>query len=109
MMTVIGILACLLLVLGIPMWMIFLVLAISAMTWQGVSMEVVVQGLSGTINKLVLLAVPGFIFSGTVMGVGGMTTRLIDWVLALMGRVPGGMALTTVAGTAVFSTISGSS
>ena len=109
MMTAIAIAAFVLLLLGIPMWMIFLVLAIGAMTWQGVSMEVVVQGLSGTINKLVLLAVPGFIFSGAVMGVGGMTMRLIDWVLALMGRVPGGMALTTVAGTAVFSTISGSS
>ena len=109
MMTVIAILAFVLLALGIPMWMIFLVLAIGAMTYQGVAMEVVVQGLSGTINKLVLLAVPGFIFGGNVMGAGGMTKRLIAWISALIGRVPGGMALTTVAAAEVFGAISGSS
>jgi C4-dicarboxylate transporter DctM subunit len=98
-----------LLFLGIPMWMIFMVMAIAAMTWQGVSMEVVVQGLTGTINNLVLLAVPGFIFAGSVMGRGGMATRLINWISAFLGRVPGGMALTTVSAAELFGAISGSS
>ncbi|MBI2319249.1 MAG: TRAP transporter large permease subunit, partial [Betaproteobacteria bacterium] len=109
MLTVIAIAAFVLLFLGIPMWMIFLILAIGAMTWQGVSMEVVVQGLSGTINKLVLLAVPGFIFAGGIMGEGGMSARLIVWVSALMGRLPGGMALTTITAAELFGAISGSS
>jgi C4-dicarboxylate transporter, DctM subunit len=98
-----------LLFVGIPMWMIFLVMAIAAMTWQGVSMEVVVQGLTGTINNLVLLSVPGFIFAGTVMSRGGMATRLINWISAFLGRVPGGMALTTVSAAELFGAISGSS
>lgn len=109
MLTGIAIAAVVLLFLGIPMWMIFLVLAIGAMTYQGVAMEVVVQGLSGTINKIVLLAVPGFIFAGGVMGEGGMSARLIAWVSALIGRVPGGMALTTVTAAELFGAISGSS
>ena len=67
MMTTIAIGAFLLLFLGIPMWMIFLVLAVAGMAWKGVSMEVVVQGLTGSINKLVLLSVPGFIFAGGIM------------------------------------------
>ena len=67
MLTAIAIGAFALLFLGIPMWMIFMVMAIAAMTWQGVSMDVVVQGLTGTINNLVLLSVPGFIFAGSVM------------------------------------------
>lgn len=109
MLTALGIAALVLLLLGIPMWMIFLLLAIAAMSWQGVAMEVVVQGLSGTINKIVLLAVPGFIFAGGVMGEGGMSARLIAWVSALIGRVPGGMALTTVTAAELFGAISGSS
>ena len=96
-----------LLFLGIPMWMIFMVMAIAAMTWQGVSMEVVVQGLTGTINNLVLLSVPGFIFAGSVMGRGGMATRLINWISAFLGRVPGGMALTTITAAELFGAISG--
>jgi C4-dicarboxylate transporter DctM subunit len=98
-----------LLFLGIPMWMIFMVMAIAAMTWQGVSMDVVVQGLTGTINNLVLLSVPGFIFAGSVMGRGGMATRLINWISSFLGPVPGGMALTTVSAAELFGAISGSS
>ncbi len=109
MLTIIGIGAIVLLFLGIPMWMIFLLLAIAGMTWQGVSMEVVVQGLTGSINQLVLLSVPGFIFAGGVMGQGGMSARLINWISAFLGRVPGAMALTTVAAAEVFGAISGSS
>ena len=41
-------------------------IAIGAMAWQGVAMEIVAQGLTGSIDKLVLLAVPGFIFAGGV-------------------------------------------
>ena len=101
--TAIAIGAFALLFLGIPMWMIFLVLAIAAMTWQGVSMEVVVQGLIGTINNLVLLSVPGFIFAGSVMGRGGMAARLINWISSFLGRVPGGMALTTITSAELFA------
>ena len=109
MLTALAIGAFALLFLGIPMWMIFMVMAIAAMTWQGVSMEVVVQGLTGTINNLVLLSVPGFIFAGSVMGRGGMATRLIDWISSFLGRVPGGMALTTISAAELFGAISGSS
>ena len=49
-----------------PLFLIFLVLAIVALLAQGISMEVVVQGLTGTINNLVLLSVPGF--GGLVYG-----------------------------------------
>lgn len=109
MLTLIAVGAFVLLVVGIPMWMIFLLLAISGMWWKGVSMEVVVQGLTGSINKLVLLSVPGFIFAGGVMGQGGMSKRLINWISALLGRVPGGLPLTTVAAAELFGAISGSS
>lgn len=109
MLTAIAIGAFALLFLGVPMWMIFMVMAIAAMTWQGVSMDVVVQGLTGTINNLVLLSVPGFIFAGSVMGRGGMATRLISWISSFLGPVPGGMALTTVSAAELFGAISGSS
>jgi C4-dicarboxylate transporter, DctM subunit len=98
-----------LLIFGLPLWMIFLLMAITAMIAQGVSMEVVVQGLSGSVDNLLLLAVPGFIFAGAVMGQGGMAARLINWISALVGRVPGGMSVTAVAAAELFGAISGSS
>ncbi len=109
MMTAIAVGAFALLFIGVPMWLIFLVLAIIALLVQAVSMEVVVQGLTGTINNLVLLSVPGFIFAGGLMARGGMAARLINWIAALVGRVPGGMALTTISAAELFGAISGSS
>jgi C4-dicarboxylate transporter DctM subunit len=109
MLSILGIGALVLLFLGVPIWMIFLLMASTGMAMSGVSMEVVVQGLSGSINKLVLLSIPGFIFAGGVMGKGGMSSRLINWLSALIGRVPGGLPLTTVAGAEIFGAISGSS
>jgi C4-dicarboxylate transporter DctM subunit len=38
-----------------------------------------------------------------------MATRLINWISAFLGRVPGGMALTTVSAAELFGAISGSS
>jgi C4-dicarboxylate transporter DctM subunit len=105
----IGIGAFVLLFLGVPIWMIFVLMAGVGIQMSGVSMEIVVQGLSGSINKLVLLSIPGFIFAGGIMGKGGMSTRLIAWLSALIGRIPGGLPLTTVAGAEVFGAISGSS
>jgi len=109
MLTVITVAAFVMLFAGIPMWMIFLALAIGAMAWQGVAMDVVVQGLTGSIDKLVLLAVPGFIFAGGVMGRGGMSRRLVRWIAALIGRIPGGLPLTTIGAAELFGAISGSS
>ena len=109
MLTTITIAAFVLLFLGVPLWMIFISLAIGGMLWQGVAMEVVVQGLIGSVNKLVLLAVPGFIFAGGIMAEGGMAKRLIDWISAFMGRVPGGLPLTTITAAELFGAISGSS
>lgn len=109
MMMAIGFGAAALLLFGIPIWMIFMLLAMAGMAWQGISMEVVVQAMTGSISQLVLLSVPGFIFAGTVMGRGSMSERLINWVAAFLGRVPGGMALTTIASAEVFGAISGSS
>ncbi len=105
----IGIGAFVLLILGVPIWMIFVLMAGVGITMSGVSMEIMVQGLSGSINKLVLLSIPGFIFAGGVMGKGGMAARLIAWLSALIGRIPGGLPLTTVASAEVFGAISGSS
>lgn len=109
MIATIGIGAFVMLFLGVPIWMIFVLMAGVGITMSGVSMEIVVQGLSGSINKLVLLSIPGFIFAGGVMGKGGMSTRLLAWLSALIGRIPGGLPLTTVAGAEIFGAISGSS
>jgi len=56
-----------------------------------------------------LLAVPFFILAGTFLTTGGVAKRLIDFAIAITGRVRGGLAMASVLACALFAAISGSS
>lgn len=66
------------------------------------------QKLVGGIDSFSLLAVPFFILAGLLMSNGGIAKRLINLALLILGRVPGSLALTNIAGNAMFGSISGS-
>ncbi|MGN0371451.1 MAG: TRAP transporter large permease [Enterocloster sp.] len=66
------------------------------------------QKLVGGIDSFSLLAVPFFILAGLLMSSGGIARRLVNLALLILGRVPGSLALTNVAGNAMFGSISGS-
>lgn len=55
-----------------------------------------------------LTAIPFFILAGELMNRGGIAKRLIAFVLALFGRLPGSLLVTNVGANALFGAISGS-
>ena len=63
----------------------------------------------GGLENYALLAVPFFIFAGELMGGSGIADRLIAWVLALIGRVPGSLGVATVGACTLIGAISGAS
>ena len=63
--------------------------------------------MSGGAN-FVLLAIPFFILAGLAMEVNGMSTRLIELLVRMMGRMRGGLNVIMIVATALFSGISGS-
>lgn len=65
------------------------------------------QMLSGGSN-FVLLAIPFFILAGIAMEVNGMSIRLIELLVRMIGRMRGGLNVIMVVATALFSGISGS-
>lgn len=66
------------------------------------------QQMVGGIDSFALLAIPFFILSGLIMGQGGIAKRLIDCAMALIGALPGGLALVNVMSCMLFGAISGS-
>ncbi len=60
------------------------------------------------VASFVLLAIPFFVLAGLVMGVNGMSRRLIAFLDMAFGRVHGGLSVVMIAAMAVFSGISGS-
>ena len=66
------------------------------------------QILNSLFNTFVLLAVPLFIFAANLMNAGAISSRLLDFCLALVGRVRGGLAQVNVVASLIFSGMSGS-
>lgn len=66
------------------------------------------QRMAGGINSFALLAIPFFVLSGLLMGRGGIAKRLIEAAMALVGSLPGGLALVNVLSCMLFGAISGS-
>jgi tripartite ATP-independent transporter DctM subunit len=66
------------------------------------------QEMQSGVSSFVLLAIPFFVLAGLVMGVNGMSSRLIAFLDLVIGRVRGGLSVVMIAAMAVFSGISGS-
>ena len=99
-----------LLLLGFPLFIILLATSAVLLIWfMNVPLAAVPQLMFSSIDKFSLLAVPFFLFVGEIMGVGGMSRRIVDWVMALIGGVRGARGLTTVGACIVFGAISGAS
>mgnify|MGYP000566076929 FL=1 len=68
----------------------------------------IAQRMAGGLNSFALLAIPFFVLSGLIMGRGGIARRLIECAMALIGMLPGGLALVNVLSCTLFGGISGS-
>ena len=67
----------------------------------------IAQQMAGGIDSFALLAIPFFILSGLIMGQGGIAKRLIECAMAMIGFLPGGLALVNVMSCMLFGAISG--
>ena len=65
------------------------------------------QILAGT-DHFVLLAIPFFVLAGLLMEANGMSSRLIELLIRMFGRLRGGLNVIIIAATAFFSGVSGS-
>jgi tripartite ATP-independent transporter DctM subunit len=64
--------------------------------------------LNGIFDNFVALVVPLFIFAANIMNAGKITDRLLDFALAMVGRLPGGLAQVNIFTSLIFSGMSGS-
>ncbi|UOM32733.1 TRAP transporter large permease [Acuticoccus sp. I52.16.1] len=71
-------------------------------------METMVQQMLAGIRPASLIAVPMFIFAADIMTRGRSANRLIDMVMAFVGHIRGGLAVSTAAACTMFGAVSGS-
>jgi len=68
---------------------------------------VVVHRMISGIDSFPLLAVPFFIFAGNLMNNAGITNRIYDFALALVGWLKGGLGHVNIIGSVIFAGMSG--
>ncbi|EWY38609.1 hypothetical protein N825_12420 [Skermanella stibiiresistens SB22] len=110
-MSLIGTLSVLLvigLLLSMPVAFALIMPAMTVVWLMGINLMSVPQQVMSGMDSFTLLAVPFFLLAGDLMTAGGMTTRLLDFTNALVGRFRGGLAMSNVVSATVLAGISGS-
>jgi C4-dicarboxylate transporter DctM subunit len=96
--------------MGLPIFTVLMASASVALIWvMDLPIELIQTELFGSIDNYNLIAVPFFILAGAIMTEGGISGRLVAWVLSLLGGIRGSLGLTTVGACTMFGAISGSS
>ena len=98
------------LLLTLPMFIVltgtaFIVFAVTT----PIPLSILPQRVFAGLESFPLMAIPFFIFAANIMGKGGLSARLIGFIQALVGHLPGGLAITVVVTCGLFGAITGSS
>jgi tripartite ATP-independent transporter DctM subunit len=97
------------LVLGVPIGFVLLMATLIYLyTSNTVPLSVVPINMQAGISSFVMLSIPFFILAGYVMTEGGLSRRLTDFIISLVGRFRGGMLQVIVVSMYIMSGISGS-
>ncbi|MEI6723621.1 MAG: TRAP transporter large permease [Betaproteobacteria bacterium] len=97
-----------LMVSGLPVAMAMAVASLVFVMASGTIPDfVVIHRMYGGIDSFPLLAVPFFIFAGNLMNSAGITNRIYNVALALVGWMKGGLGHVNVVGSMIFAGMSG--
>ncbi|MDS1139456.1 TRAP transporter large permease subunit [Pusillimonas sp. SM2304] len=70
--------------------------------------QIVAQNLLNGADSFPLMAVPFFILAGAIMNKGGLSQRIVDLALALVGHIKGGLGYVTILAACILASLSGS-
>jgi C4-dicarboxylate transporter DctM subunit len=95
---------------GVPLLYALLATTVGAVIIAslGHPLESIFLSFIGGVEPYNLIAVPLFIFAGEILASGGVGRRIVDFARALLGFLPGGLGIVTVASCLMFGGVSGS-
>jgi len=76
--------------------------------FEGKSLLIIPQAMTGAIDSFPLLAIPLFMLVGLVMNMSGVTKRIFNFASSLVGHLPGGLGHVNVVASIIFAGMSGS-
>ena len=95
--------------IGAPLFAVIAASAMSGFHREGVDLSVVAIEFFGLSETPVLVAIPLFTFAGFLLSEGRAPQRLVRLSQALLGWLPGGLAMISLAACALFTAFTGAS
>lgn len=95
--------------LGAPIAIALLVCGVALMIWLGMfDAQILAQNLVSGADSFPLMAVPFFMLAGEFMTMGGLSKRIINLAIALVGHWRGGLGYVAIIAALILASISGS-
>jgi tripartite ATP-independent transporter DctM subunit len=97
-----------LVVFGVPVWAALAAPSIAYFLYFGFAPIGIAQNMIGSVYGFTILAVPLFIFVGSIMNHSGTSDKIFDFATKAIGHRTGGLAHVNIIASLLFSGISGS-
>jgi tripartite ATP-independent transporter DctM subunit len=110
-MTIVVFLASLLgaMAIGVPVAFALIFCGIALMAYGGIfDTQIVSQRMISGADTFTLLAIPFFLLAGEIMNAGGLSRRIVEFAIACVGHIRGGLGIVAVVAAVIMASISGS-
>lgn len=103
-----GGMALLLLAGGIPIFFVLGLTALAAVIYGDLPFVLIAHRFYTGLNSFTLMAIPFFILAGMLMDAGGLSRRIVDFAMALIGWVTGSLLMVAIVAATALAAMSGS-
>ncbi len=95
--------------IGVPVAFALMFCGVTLMWYMGMfNTQIIAQNMIAGADTFTLLAIPFFILAGELMNAGGLSRRIIDFAIACVGHIRGGLGIVAIMAAVIMASISGS-
>lgn len=95
--------------IGVPIAYALIICGVSMMYYLDLfDAQIIAQNLINGADSFPLMAVPFFMLAGELMNAGGLSKRIVNMAVALVGHIKGGLGYVTILAACLLASLSGS-
>ncbi|MBC2775057.1 TRAP transporter large permease subunit [Rhizobium sp. AQ_MP] len=95
--------------IGAPVAFALMFCGVALMCYMGMfNSQIIAQNMIAGADTFTLLAIPFFVLAGELMNSGGLSKRIIEFAIACVGHIRGGLGIVAIVAAIIMASISGS-
>jgi tripartite ATP-independent transporter DctM subunit len=95
--------------IGMPIAFALIICGVALMTYLDIfDSQIIAQNVINGVDSFPLMAVPFFILAGEIMNTGGLARRILNFAIALVGHLRGGLGYVAILTSCILASLSGS-